>query len=72
MKKMIKFGEDLVIQGFIIHLKTLNTNPYVLTVHGRFDNIMVWIVFLYYYFLNIVVSDVQWKLIPFFQSKLIY
>ncbi|XP_041375931.1 L-fucose kinase-like [Gigantopelta aegis] len=40
MKKILKFGEDLVIQGFNIHLKTLNTNPYVLTVHGRFDNIM--------------------------------
>ncbi|XP_067651598.1 L-fucose kinase-like isoform X1 [Haliotis asinina] len=38
-KRTINFGDGLVIQGFHIYLKTLGTSPYVLTVHGRFDNI---------------------------------
>ncbi|XP_048253759.1 L-fucose kinase-like isoform X2 [Haliotis rufescens] len=38
-KRTINFGEGLVIQGYHIYLKTLRTSPYVLTVHGRFDNI---------------------------------
>ncbi|KAJ8302778.1 hypothetical protein KUTeg_019174 [Tegillarca granosa] len=39
MKRLIVFGDALIVQGFNIHIKTLGMDRYVLTTHGRFDNI---------------------------------
>lgn len=40
-KKTVKFADSIVIQGFNIHLKTLQTSKYVLTIHGILDQLMV-------------------------------
>ena len=40
-KKVVRFADSMVVQGFNICLKTLGTSRTVLTVHGRFDDIKV-------------------------------
>ncbi|KAK3086211.1 hypothetical protein FSP39_015281 [Pinctada imbricata] len=38
-RKTLKIAENMVVQGFHIHIKTLNKSVQVLTTHGKFDKI---------------------------------
>ena len=40
-RKVIKFADAVVVQGYNIYIKSLGMTRYVLTTHGRFDNIQV-------------------------------
>ena len=40
-RKVIKFADAVVVQGYNIYIKSLGMTRYVLTTHGRFDNIQL-------------------------------
>ena len=37
----ISFAESIIVQGFHIYIPTLDKTTYMLTTHGRFDDVMV-------------------------------
>ena len=37
----VSFAESTIVQGFHIYIPTLDKTTYVLTTHGRFDDVMV-------------------------------
>lgn len=40
-RESIKFADSIIVQGYNIYIPFLKQTVYVLTTHGRFDNIQV-------------------------------